>query len=66
MNQAQYHTYLQTETDNILQFKAAEEKATGRQLSRNAAAAMWVERYAASFQNRIALDCTDVRIRLMS
>ena len=56
MDQTQYHMYLQAEIANIMRFKEEEERATGCQLSRNAAAAIWIERYAASYRERMQPD----------
>ncbi len=66
MTTAEYHRYLASEISSILQFKEAEEKATGQKLSRNMAAAMWIERNAASYRERFELDCSDIRIRFVS
>jgi hypothetical protein len=53
--------YLQSEIASILRFKEMLEKSTGRRLSANAAAAMWVERYAASYRSQMSPDCGGVR-----
>ena len=66
MNQAQYRDYLQAEIDTILRFKETEEKSTGRQLSRNDAASIWIERYADAFSKRMRPYDNAMQDRLIS